>query len=86
MMTMELLKKLMISADPDPEVAEKCNVCLSKPCQNNGICKLVEFKNYTCQCTPGFHGDRCEQQIDACFGNPCNNGGKCEVMEFGRFR
>ncbi|XP_070212275.1 protein slit-like isoform X2 [Littorina saxatilis] len=72
--------------DPDPQIAEKCNVCLSKPCKNDGVCKLVEFKNFTCGCTPGFHGDRCEQQIDACFGNPCNNGGKCEVLEFGRFR
>ncbi|XP_076460570.1 slit homolog 2 protein-like isoform X2 [Babylonia areolata] len=73
-------------SDPDPAVAQKCNVCLTKPCLNDGVCRLVEFKNFTCDCTPGFHGSRCEQQIDACFGNPCNNGGKCEVLEFGRFR
>ncbi|KAL8561823.1 hypothetical protein ACOMHN_046949 [Nucella lapillus] len=73
-------------SDPDPAVAQKCNVCLTKPCLNDGVCRLVEFKNFTCQCTPGFHGHQCQQQIDACFGNPCNNGGKCEVLEFGRFR
>ncbi|XP_025093491.1 protein slit-like isoform X1 [Pomacea canaliculata] len=73
-------------SDPDPIVAEKCNVCLRKPCLNGGVCKLVEFTNFTCECAPGYHGDRCDQQIDACFGNPCNNGGKCEVLEFGRFR
>ncbi|XP_041368487.1 slit homolog 2 protein-like isoform X2 [Gigantopelta aegis] len=72
--------------DPDPLVAEKCNVCLKNPCKNEGQCQLVDFKNFTCECSPGFHGNQCESKIDACFGNPCNNGGRCEVVEFGRFR
>ncbi|XP_012937853.1 slit homolog 2 protein [Aplysia californica] len=72
--------------DPDPTVAQKCDVCLLNPCKNGGSCNTVEFKDFKCECTPGFHGDVCDQQIDACFGNPCNNGGKCEVMEHGRFR
>ncbi|KAK3799525.1 hypothetical protein RRG08_052709 [Elysia crispata] len=72
--------------DPDPVVAEKCDVCLSEPCKNGGACTTVEFKSFKCQCAPGFHGEVCDQQIDACFGNPCNNGGKCQVLEHGRFR
>ncbi|XP_059170224.1 slit homolog 2 protein-like isoform X2 [Physella acuta] len=72
--------------DPDPIVAQKCDVCLTNPCKNGGKCSTVEFKNFKCECTPGYHGDVCDQQIDACFGNPCNNGGKCEVLEHGRFR
>ncbi|GFO50375.1 protein slit-like protein [Plakobranchus ocellatus] len=72
--------------DPDPMVAKKCDACLSKPCKNGGTCTTVQFKNFKCQCAPGFHGDVCDQQIDACFGNPCNNGGKCQILEHGRFR
>ncbi|XP_071091195.1 protein slit-like isoform X2 [Haliotis cracherodii] len=72
--------------DPDPQVAEKCNVCLKKPCLHDGKCHLKDFKNFTCECSAGYHGYQCEKQIDACFGNPCNNGGKCTVMEFGRFQ
>lgn len=74
------------TGDPDPLVAQKCDVCLTNPCKNGGKCTTVEFKSFNCDCTPGFHGDECEQQIDACFGNPCNNGGRCEVMEHGRFK
>ncbi|XP_050396315.1 slit homolog 2 protein [Patella vulgata] len=70
----------------DPMIAEKCNVCMTNPCTNGGTCHTVEFKNFTCECTTAFHGERCERQIDACFGNPCNNGGNCEVLEHGRFR
>lgn len=72
--------------DPDPSVAQKCDVCLTSPCKNGGKCTTVEFRSFHCDCAPGFHGLACEQEIDACFGNPCNNGGKCEALEHGRFR
>ncbi|XP_055874290.1 slit homolog 2 protein-like isoform X2 [Biomphalaria glabrata] len=72
--------------DPDPIIAQKCDVCLTNPCKNSGKCTTVEFKSFSCACAPGFHGDDCDQKIDACFGNPCHNGGKCQVLDHGRFR
>lgn len=70
---------------PDPEVMGKCNACQRQPCQNGATCKGVDFKNYTCVCPAGFHGDKCENEINACFINPCLNGA-CEVLDHGRFR
>ena len=71
----------------DPQILAKCNVCFTDPCQHGGTCQLVGFKQYSCQCTPGYHGDQCQHKIDACFGNPCENGGTCEVLDdYGRFR
>lgn len=76
--------------DPDPEVMTKCNVCYQNPCLHDGLCKLRGYKDFTCECTPGYHGKRCEQEINACFGNPCHNDGKCKIMDkkslFGSFQ
>lgn len=70
----------------DPKILAKCNVCFTYPCQNGGTCNLVGFKQYNCQCTPGYHGDQCESKIDACFGKPCENSGTCTVLDdYGRF-
>ncbi|XP_033756353.1 protein slit-like isoform X1 [Pecten maximus] len=74
------------TADPDSvAVAAKCNACHQNPCLHNGICRIRDFKNFTCDCTPGYHGQRCENEINACFGNPCMNDGHCEVLNHGRF-
>ena len=71
----------------DPQILAKCNVCFTDPCQHGGTCHLVSFKQYSCQCTPGYHGDQCQHKIDACFGNPCENAGTCQVLDdYGRFR
>lgn len=75
----------IILGPPDPEVMGKCNACQRQPCQNGATCKGVAFKNYTCECPAGFHGDKCENEINACFINPCLNGA-CEVLDHGRFR
>ncbi len=32
---------------------------------------------FSCQCQPGFKGDRCETRINMCHNNPCKNAGKC---------
>ncbi|KAI4820207.1 hypothetical protein KUCAC02_028191 [Chaenocephalus aceratus] len=55
------------------EIQDSCseNICL-----NGGSC----FKSgsiYTCSCTPGYSGYRCETDIDECQSNPCRNGGTC---------
>ena len=71
----------------DPKILAKCNVCFTFPCQHGGTCHLAGFKQYTCECAPGYHGDQCEYKIDACFGNPCDNDGTCTVLDdYGRFR
>lgn len=75
----------IILGPPDPEVMGKCNACQRQPCQNGATCKGIDFKNYTCECPAGFHGDKCENEINACFINPCLNGA-CEVLDHGRFR
>ena len=68
-------------------IRDRCNVCFTAPCQHAGTCHLVTFKQYRCECTPGYHGDQCQHKIDACFGNPCENGGTCQVLDdYGRFR
>ena len=69
------------------EILSKCNICYTYPCRNGGTCELKGFREYKCRCTPGFHGDLCQEEIDACFGDPCLNGGECTVLDkFGRIR
>ncbi|KAK3600848.1 hypothetical protein CHS0354_014213 [Potamilus streckersoni] len=74
------------TGEGDPGILSKCNICYQNPCENSGKCHLVDFKEFRCECTPGFHGKRCEEEINACFGNPCMNDGKCAVMDHGRFQ
>ncbi|XP_052227939.1 protein slit-like isoform X2 [Dreissena polymorpha] len=75
--------------DPDPEVQSKCNQCYKNPCRHNGTCTPLGFKDLRCDCAPGYHGKRCEEEINACFGNPCQNGGVCKIKDmrllFGSF-
>ena len=47
------------------------------PCQNGGLC-IDEVHSFRCQCTSGFNGSACENDIDECAGNPCQNGATCE--------
>ena len=45
-------------------------------CENEGICTDM-LNNFTCDCHPGFRGERCEENIDECKPQPCKNGGTC---------
>ncbi|XP_078600781.1 mucin-like protein [Branchiostoma floridae x Branchiostoma japonicum] len=51
------------SVDPDPSVAGGEN----------------KFYRRTCSCATGYHGERCEMQVDACLVNlhPCFPGSNC---------
>jgi len=50
--------------------------CVNHTCQHGGSC-IDGVINYSCNCQPGFTGDRCETDIDECVENTCSNGGLC---------
>jgi hypothetical protein len=52
------------------------DACMPNPCLNNGICTSSDFGGFTCQCPPGFSGQRCEDR-DPCASQPCQNGAPC---------
>ena len=67
---------------------QKCNPCLNEQnrCANNGTCRALSFDQFTCDCLPAYHGERCEKLIDACFDNPCKQQGRCQALPDGRFK
>ena len=70
---------------------DKCGACYRNACANNSSCSTAKTsisssKPYECICAPGFHGDKCDQQIDACFGKPCRNNAVCQVVSQGHYR
>ena len=46
------------------------------PCLNGGSC-VDDVGSFSCNCHPGFEGDRCEIEIDECASLPCRNGAIC---------
>uniref|UniRef100_A0A8C4QXU9 EGF-like domain-containing protein n=1 Tax=Eptatretus burgeri TaxID=7764 RepID=A0A8C4QXU9_EPTBU len=50
--------------------------CSSRPCQNQGLCKVVGDE-WRCFCVPGYRGNRCQWQVDECFSSPCRHGARC---------
>lgn len=44
---------------------------------------MDEVNGYSCQCTPGYTGNNCENQVDECASNPCMNGGSCTDLQNG---
>ncbi|XP_078662358.1 uncharacterized protein LOC144906180 [Branchiostoma floridae x Branchiostoma belcheri] len=54
------------------------DVCYSSPCTNGGTCMsdLITY-TYTCHCSPGWEGTRCEVDVDECASDPCQNNGTC---------
>ncbi|CAI5455806.1 unnamed protein product [Caenorhabditis angaria] len=54
-------------------------------CQNNGTC-VTEGSDFKCDCTSGFTGQACEQDVNECeFSDSCKNGGICENL-YGSFK
>ncbi|XP_076101991.1 slit homolog 2 protein-like isoform X2 [Mytilus galloprovincialis] len=92
---LQMTNKLILTTDStafqcntkeDSGLLSKCNACHKNPCLHDGTCQLQDFKNFTCQCTPGYYGNTCQNEINACFGNPCVNNGECSVLHHGRFQ
>jgi hypothetical protein len=52
------------------------DACTPNPCLNGAACMSNAFGGFTCQCPPGFSGQRCEDQ-DGCASQPCQNRGVC---------
>lgn len=48
----------------------RINDCEPHPCLNGGTC-VDGVRSYTCNCFPGFYGDRCQQGQDV---NECQTG------------
>lgn len=46
-------------------------------CENGGECLEGPGLSFSCQCSPGWEGVRCQQDIDECASAPCQNGGVC---------
>jgi hypothetical protein len=63
----------------------KCDLCYKNTCANNSTC-IAKSNTYQCVCLPGYHGEKCEQLIDACYGQPCKNQGVCNVLMEGRYK
>ncbi|CAH1794302.1 unnamed protein product [Owenia fusiformis] len=56
-----------------PDGQELCN---PSPCQNNGVCSIVNHIAQ-CHCMPGFTGAFCAENIDDCASQPCFHGATC---------
>ena len=63
------------------------NNCSPNPCQNNGTC-VDDGVNFSCNCAPGFTGEKCGTNIDNCLGNnnPCENNGTCVDLLLDQWR
>ncbi|VDD87979.1 unnamed protein product [Enterobius vermicularis] len=67
-------------------ILAKCNPCLEQPCKNRGTCISGKGRAFTCECKAGYHGEKCEDEIDACYGQPCLNNATCTGLQYGRFQ
>ncbi len=51
--------------------------CEFQPCQNGATC-LDGINEFTCDCKPGFEGERCQIEINECEKyDPCENDALC---------
>ncbi|XP_071810402.1 uncharacterized protein [Asterias amurensis] len=55
--------------------------CVSSPCYNEGQCSTLETGGYSCDCPPGYHGNRCF--LSVCSFTFCRNDGTCFVNKDG---
>ncbi|TGZ62208.1 hypothetical protein CRM22_007545 [Opisthorchis felineus] len=77
--------------EKDETCLQMVDPCISKPCQNGGICRESgrESDGFVCDCTEFWTGSRCNLPLSACMvamkqmmlglkkEPPCLNGGSC---------
>jgi hypothetical protein len=52
----------------------------TKKCLNGGRCVDGLGATFSCQCSDGWTGEKCEDNVDECIDSPCTNGGMCMDM------
>lgn len=66
----EIIRDVQVNCIKDP-------VCVGNLCEHGSECVDV-WNAYECNCTTGFNGSFCENNIDDCVNNDCENGAICE--------
>ncbi|OXU20544.1 hypothetical protein TSAR_014165, partial [Trichomalopsis sarcophagae] len=59
------------------------NACRSNPCVH-GSCNSHGLDGFSCTCSAGYTGTRCDVPINPCIPNPCQNNGICHTTPLGR--
>ncbi|XP_036344746.1 protein eyes shut-like [Rhagoletis pomonella] len=54
-----------------------CKTGTGARCQNGGECIEGPGLEFSCECTAGWHGRICQEEINECESAPCQNGGVC---------
>ncbi|KER34198.1 hypothetical protein T265_00061 [Opisthorchis viverrini] len=84
-------ERTCICDEKDETCLLRVDPCISRPCQNGGICRESERESdgFVCDCTEFWTGSRCNQRLSPCMvamkqvllglkmEPPCLNGGSC---------
>ncbi|EDW11527.2 protein eyes shut [Drosophila mojavensis] len=54
-----------------------CDTGTGARCQHGGECIEGRGLEFSCQCSAGWHGRICQEEINECASSPCQNGGVC---------
>ncbi|KAG1659006.1 Sushi, von Willebrand factor type A, EGF and pentraxin domain-containing protein 1 [Nymphon striatum] len=59
------------------------NHCETNACKNGGTCHNLKH-SFSCSCSEGFHGYRCDNETDECISSPCEQNSTCidKVADF----
>ncbi|XP_022108316.1 fibropellin-1-like [Acanthaster planci] len=52
---------------------QRMNLCDSDPCLNNATC-VNDYPGFICECTAGYDGKTCDDDINECASSPCLRG------------
>jgi hypothetical protein len=72
-----IIKYSSSASTSDSEIVlRKTATCQRLGCSNDGSCENHIAAQYKCDCTPGYEGTFCEEDV-YCNPNPCQHNGKC---------